>query len=99
MRQPGCFGEHERQRPRPERSRQLFGGVGEDAGGARGVDVGDVGDQRIESRPPLGRIEPRNGLAVTGIGAQPVDRFGRERDQPAGRKAARRGFDRLVVGR
>ena len=92
--------QHERQRSRPERSRQPFGGVGEDAGdaGAR-IDAGDVGDQRIEGRPPLGRIEARNGLAVTGIGAQPVDGLGRERDQPAGGKAARRGLDRLVVGR
>ena len=90
--------EHECQWPRPKRSCQLFGGVGQDAGGARGIDVGDVGNQRIESRPSLGRIEPRNSLAVTGIGTQAVDGFGRERDQPAGGKTTRRGFDRLVVG-
>ena len=65
---------------------------------ARGIDIGDVRDQRIERRPSLGRIEPRNGLAVTGIGTEAVDGFGRERDQPAGGKAARRGLDRLVVG-
>ena len=93
------FGEHERQRPGPECSRQLFGRAGEDAGGARRVGAGNVRDQRIEGRPPLGRIETCNGLAVTGIGTQPVDRLGRKRDQPAGRKAAHRGFDRLVVGR
>ncbi len=33
------LGEHERQRSGPERGRQLFGGVGEDAGRARGVDA------------------------------------------------------------
>ena len=93
------FGEHERQRSGPECGRQPFGGVGEDAGSARGVGAGDVRDQRIESRPPFGRIEARDGLTITGIGAQPVNGFSRERDQPAGRKAARRGLDRLVVGR
>ena len=89
--------QHQRQRPRPERRRQPFGGGVEDARArARGVDVGDMGDQRIEGRPALGRIEPGDGLAVAGVGAEPVDGLGRKRDQPAGGKAARRGLDRLV---
>ena len=52
--------------------------------------IGDVGDQRIEGRPALGRVEPRHGLAVGGVGAEPVDRLGRKRDEAAGREAARR---------
>ena len=39
--------------------------------------------------PALGRVEPRHGLAVGGVGAEPVDGLGRKRDQPAGREHAR----------
>ena len=60
--------------------------------------LGDMRDQRIEGRPPLGRIKPRDRLAIARIGAEPVDRLGRKRDQPAGRKAARGGLDRLAIG-
>ena len=40
-------------------------------------------DQRIERRPALGGIEPRDGGAVGGVGAEAVDGFGRKRDQAA----------------
>ena len=49
-----------------------------------------VGDQRIERGPALGGIEPRDRLAVAGVGAEPVDGLGREGDEAAGREAARR---------
>ncbi len=53
-------------------------------------EIGDVRDQRIESRPALGGIEPRHRLAIAGVGAEPVNRLGRKGDEPAGRKNARR---------
>ena len=61
-------------------------------------DVGDVRDQRIERRPALGGVEPRDRRAVGGVGAEPIDRLGRERDQAAVREAARRVGDRRGVG-
>ena len=46
-------------------------------------------DQWVETRPPLGRIDPGDGLAIAGITAQAIDGFGRKRDQPTG--AQKRG--------
>ena len=46
------------------------------------------------ARSEGGLVEPRDGAAVAGIGAEPIDRLGRERDQPAGAEAARRFADR-----
>ena len=53
--------------------------------------VGDMGDQRIERRAALGGVEPRDRLAVGGVGAEPVDGLGRKRDQPAGRSTRAAG--------
>jgi hypothetical protein len=66
---------------------------------ARGIGAGDVRDQRIEGRPPFGRVEARNGLAIARIGAEPVDRLSREGREPARRKAACRSVNRVGVGR
>ena len=87
--QSGGARQHQRQRPRPEFRRELFG-VGIELGDpARGGEVGDMGDQRIERRPSLGEVEPRDRLGIGGVGAEPVNGFGRERDEPALGKAAR----------
>ena len=41
-------------------------------------------DQRVEARPAL-RSKDRGDGAVAGrVGAEPVDRLGRKRDEPAG---------------
>ncbi len=61
-------------------------------------EIGDVGDQRIEGRPALGRVKPRDRLAIGGVGAEPVNGLGRKRDQAAGREAAHRLGDRGGVG-
>ena len=50
-------------------------------------EVGHMGDQRVERGAALGGVEPRDRLAVGRVGAEPVDRLGRERHQPAGGKA------------
>ena len=55
-----------------------------------------MGDQWIESRPPFGGVEPRDGLAMARVGAEPVDGFGRKRDQPALTEAAGGGLDSKV---
>ena len=55
-------------------------------------------DQRIERRPALGGVEPRDGGAVGGVGAEPVDGLGRERDQAAVGEAARGVGDGRAFG-
>ena len=88
--------QHQRQRSRPERGRELFGGRRETRRrAARGGDVRDMRDQRIERRAALGRVEPGDGLAIAGVGAEPVDGLGRKGDETAGRKAARGRLDRV----
>ena len=61
-------------------------------------EIGHMRDQRIERRPALGGIEPRDGLAVGGVGAEPIDGLGRKRDQAALGKAERRVGDGDEIG-
>ncbi len=49
----------------------------------RCLDIPDMGDQRIERGPALGRIEMRDRGGIGGVGAEAIDGLGRERDQPA----------------
>ena len=55
-----------------------------------GGEIEDMGDQRIERRPALGGIEPRDRGAVGGVGAEAIDGLGRERDQAAVRRGSAR---------
>ncbi len=57
----------------------------------RGLEIADMGDQRVEGGPALGLIEPRDRGRIGGVGAEAIDGLGRERDQAAFREAARRG--------
>ena len=86
----GGLGQHQRQRPWPKRLGKFFGFRIEPSQYPRRRQIGHVGDQRIERRPALGLVEPRDGLAVGGIGAEAVNRLGRKRNQPAGLEAAHR---------
>ena len=45
-------------------------------------------------RPTLGREDAAHGVGIARVGAQAVDRFGRERDELAGAQALRRACDR-----
>ena len=49
-----------------------------------GIVTGEVNDQRMIGRAPLGGEYLGHGRRVGGIGAQTVDRFGREGDEFAG---------------
>ena len=40
------------------------------------AEIGDMNDQRIEARPPLGGIDARDCFTVTRVGGQAIDRFG-----------------------
>ena len=86
----GAPGQHQGQRPRPERRRQPLGGLVEARQRPRRAGIGHMGDQRIERGAALGVVEPRHRFAVGGVGAQPVDGLGRKGDQTAGAQHARR---------
>ena len=78
------FGKYQRERPGPE-------GLGEPCGGRRHLgrkgagraEVAEVDDERMARRPPLRGEDARNRRGIRGVGAEPVDGFGRERDQLA----------------
>ena len=61
-------------------------------------EIGQMRDQRIEGGPSLGGIKPRHRLAIGRVGAEAIDRLGREGDEPAGREAARGVRDGVRIG-
>ena len=73
----------ERQRARPEAFGQALRGLRQRGLAQRGVERGDMGDQRIEARPALGGIDPRDRGRRGGVGAEPIDGLGRKGDEPA----------------
>ncbi len=91
------FCENERERTWPECGGKFLGRGVEHAHAPRRVNVRDMGNQRIERRASFGRIEAGHRLAIAGIGAEPVDGFGRKGDEAAGGKAARRCLGRLTI--
>ena len=94
-----CFRQHQRQRAGPERLGQRQRGRVEAGDLPCGGDIADMGDQRIEGRPALGLVEPGNRGRIGRIGAEAIDRLGRERHQPAfGQNARRRRHGSLAGG-
>ena len=76
------------------------GRLGVEAGNPpRGLDIPDMGDQRIERGPALGLVEMRDRRRIGGVGAEAIDGLGRERDQPACGENARRGRHGGLAGR
>ena len=59
--------------------------------------VAHVHDQRIEIRPPLGGIDPRDRFGAVGARCEAVDRLCRHRDKPAFAQNRRRARDSRVV--
>ena len=89
---------HERQGTRPEGLRQGAGLRAEQPFAAGGILVRQMGDQGVEARPPLGVVDPCHGLSRVGVGAEPVDRLGREGRQAAGAQHGRRRVDAGRIG-
>ncbi len=75
--------QHQGQRSRPEGVGEREGGFVETADGAGRSEIADMGDQRVESGPSLGLIEAGDRKGIGGVGPEPINRLGRERDQPA----------------
>ena len=95
----GRLGQHQRQRARPEGFGQQQCARVKTADPPRRIEVADMGDQRIEGRPALGLVKPGDRGRVGGVGAEAINRLGRERDQPApGKDARRRGHGSLAGG-
>ncbi len=97
--QPVGLRQHQRQRPRPERRGEPRRVGVELRELSRRGDIGHMRDQRIEGRPALGLIKPRHRRAIGGVGTEPIDRLGREGDEPAGRENAHRVAGRGGTGR
>lgn len=76
-------GNDERQRPRPQRARESLGTVVEQTFPAGVGRRPDVSNQRIEPGSVFRREYPGNGLRVSRVCRQTVDRFGRQADEQA----------------
>ena len=88
--------EHEGQRARPEALRQLQRRVRYIDGQSLQLrQVGDVHDERVAGRALLGPVEAPDGVGVHGVGAEAVNRLGREGHQAALLQGARRRGDGL----
>ena len=93
------FRQHQRQRARPERLGQRGRRRVETGDPAGGGEVADMGDQRVEGRPALGAVDAGDRGRIGGVGTEPIDGLGRERDQPAlGQHARRRRHGSLAGG-
>jgi hypothetical protein len=60
--------------------------------------IGDVDDQRVEARAALGLVDARHGLPAGGVGGEPVDGLGGQRDGLAGEDQPGRAGQRLGLG-
>ena len=97
--QPAAFGSTSVSGPGQNASASASAVASNRAMRARRVEARDMGDQRVERRPALGGVEPRHRRRIGGIGAEPVDGFGRKCDQAAVAQAARGRRRRGVAGR
>ncbi len=86
----GGFRQHQRERSRPKSfgEPRRIGVEARERSRRRGI--GDVRDQRIEGGAALGLVKPRHGLAIGGVGAEPVDGLGRKSDEAAAGEEPRR---------
>jgi len=57
--------------------------------GPRRLEVGDVGDQRVEGRAALGGIDGRDGGGIGSVRREAIDGLGRQDDQPTVLQRAR----------
>ncbi len=83
----------------PERLRQLARLGIENPFAFGGSQIRHMGDQRVEMRAPLGLVNFRHRRAGRRICTQPIDRLGREGDEPARAQNIRRRFYGGGIGR
>ena len=75
---------HHRQRPRPEARRQNAGFLGHARGpSVKRVDACDMHDERMRGGTLFDREGSQDRIAVVGIGCKPIDRLGRNGNEPA----------------
>src|SRR6185312_14774485 len=89
--------ENERERAGPELRGELVRGLAPPHEALRPACVEYVADQRIELRPALGFEYPGDRALAGGVGAEAVDRLGREGDELAGPDQACRFLDSRAV--
>ena len=89
-------GQDERERPRPEDGGQRLCHTIEAGERARGIEIGNVHDQRVETGAPLGRIDGGDRLGIRGVGGESIDRFGGDSDREARANKLRRIGNRTV---
>ena len=87
--------QHQCEWPRPEPRRQLVGSLVPKNELPSLAGIEHVADQRIEPRPSLGLEDRRDRALVGGVGAQAIDRLGREGDEVAAAQQPCRLGDRL----
>ena len=80
---PRAQRQNQGQRPGPERSGQRFGPRIEIGQRARRRNIGQMHDQRVEARSPLGLEDARHGKIRPRVAAKAVNRLGREGDKTA----------------
>ena len=93
----GAARQHLGQRSGPEAGGQRAGLVREDGEAFGGGEVGDMHDERVDGRPPLGGKDPRHRAVAPGVGPQPVDGLGRKGDQLTRAQEARRGAEATLA--
>lgn len=81
------------ERPGPERLRELDRARVEAGEAPRGGQALDMGDQGVETGPPLGLEQARDGDRAGGVGGEAIDRLGGQDDQLARRKRLRGRLD------
>jgi len=67
--------------PGQKRAASAPASAGQSPASARGLDVGDVDDERIRRRAALRREDAGDGVRIQRVRAQAVHRFGREGDE------------------
>ena len=76
-------------------ARASGGNIGQPLGGG---EVGDMHDQRVEGGPALGGEDAGDRALARGVGAEAVDRLGRERHELAGAQEPGGGAHAPVAG-
>ena len=89
-----CARKNQRQRPRPELAASFCARLRHRARPVRDlVWIVEMDDHRMVGGSAFGGKDPAHGVGIAGVRAEPVDGFGRERDELAGAQAGDRAGD------